>query len=56
MTGEARLDGEVEFGRLRARGQYDSLCARAGVSIRNDQIIVYIEAQFTIRYIVEIGA
>ena len=47
---------KLDSRQLRARGQYDSLDAWAGVAIRNDEIIVYNEAQSTIRYLMEIGA
>ena len=47
---------KLDSRQLRARGQCDFLDARTGVPIRNDEIIVYNEAQSTIRYLTEIGA
>jgi poly [ADP-ribose] polymerase len=37
------------------KGQYDSVYAKAGRSLRNNEFIVYNEAQCTPRYFVEIG-
>lgn len=39
---------------LKAKGQYDCLFAKAGVSLLNDEIIIYNADQCTVRYIVEI--
>ena len=41
--------------KLKARGDYDSLWAKAGKSLRNDEFVVYNEAQTTITYLVEVG-
>lgn len=40
--------------KLRNRGNYDSLFALGGADLRNNEYIVYNEAQVTIKYIVEI--
>jgi len=40
---------------LRKRGQYDSLYAEGGADLRNNEYIVYDDAQCTIRFLVEIG-
>lgn len=40
---------------LKRRGNYDSLFAEKGADLRNDEYIVYNEAQNTIKYLVEIG-
>lgn len=42
--------------KLRARGPYDSLFAEGGADLRNNEYIVYNEAQLTIRYLVELSA
>jgi poly [ADP-ribose] polymerase len=39
----------------RLRRAYDSVHGRAGCSLRNDEFIVYDEAQCTVRYLVEVG-
>ena len=39
---------------LRNRGQYDSLFAEGGADLRNNEFIVYDDAQCTIKYLVEI--
>lgn len=39
---------------LRKRGNYDSLYAKAGISIYNDEFIIYNSNQCTIKYIVEL--
>lgn len=40
---------------LRRRGDYDSLFARGGADLRNNEFIVYDDAQCTIKYLVELG-
>ncbi len=40
---------------LRKRGQFDSLYAEGGADLRNNEYIVYDDAQCTIRFLVEIG-
>jgi len=40
---------------LRARGAYDSLHAEGGADLRNNEFIVYDDAQCTIKFLVEIG-
>jgi len=41
--------------KLKAKGDYDSLFAKGGVDLRNNEYIVYNQNQCTIKYIVEIG-
>jgi len=41
--------------RLKNRGSYDSLFAEGGADLRNNEYIVYNEAQCTPRYLVELG-
>ena len=50
---------EYNYEKLRQNGNYDSLHAKAGVSLgysslKNDEIIVYQECQCTIQYLVEL--
>jgi poly [ADP-ribose] polymerase len=40
---------------LRKRGNYDSLYAEGGADLRNNEYIVYDDAQCTIKFLVEIG-
>jgi poly [ADP-ribose] polymerase len=40
---------------LRKRGDYDSLSALGGADLRNNEFIVYNEAQCTVKYLVEIN-
>lgn len=40
---------------LRKRGQYDSLFAEGGADLRNNEYIVYDDAQCTVKFLVEIG-
>ena len=40
---------------LRRRGDYDSLYAEGGADLRNNEYIVYDDAQCTIKFLVEIG-
>jgi poly [ADP-ribose] polymerase len=40
---------------LKARGDYDSLFAEGGADLRNNEFIVYNDAQCTIKYLVEFG-
>ena len=37
------------------RGSYDSLFAEGGIDLRNNEYIVYNQAQCTVKYLVEIG-
>lgn len=46
----------LDADQLVARGVYDSLWARAGRSLRNDEFVVYEEAQTTITYLVEVSS
>ncbi|HNW88060.1 MAG TPA: hypothetical protein PKN48_00225 [Bacteroidales bacterium] len=39
---------------LRRKGEYDSLYAKAGISIYNDEFVIYNTQQCTIKYIVEL--
>lgn len=39
---------------LKNLGKYDSVHAKAGKSLRNDEIIVYQECQCTIKYLIEL--
>ena len=48
----ARLKERSRF----RRAPYDSVFARGGVDLRNNEYIVYDEAQCTIRYLIEVGA
>lgn len=40
---------------LKSKGDYDSLYAKAGTSLRNDEFVIYRKEQCTIKYIVEVG-
>jgi poly [ADP-ribose] polymerase 2/3/4 len=40
---------------LKKRGNYDSLFAEGGADLKNNEYIVYNQAQCTIRYLVEVG-
>lgn len=42
--------------KLRNRGDYDSLFAEGGIDLRNNEYIVYNQAQCTVQYLVEIGS
>ena len=41
--------------KLKQRGSYDSLFAEGGIDLRNNEYIVYNQAQCTVKYLVEIG-
>jgi len=41
--------------KLRTKGQYDSLFAKGGIDLKNNEYIVYNRNQVTIKYFVEIG-
>ena len=41
--------------KLRSKGDYDSLFAEGGADLRNNEYIVYDDAQCTIKFLVEIG-
>jgi len=41
--------------RLRQRGHYDSLFAEGGADLRNNEYIIYNQAQCSVKYLVEIG-
>lgn len=45
---------ELTDSKLKARGSYDSLYAEGGADLRNNEYIVYNEAQCTVKYLVEI--
>lgn len=40
---------------LQQKGQYDSVFAKGGYDLRNNEYIVYSDAQSTIKYLVEVG-
>lgn len=40
---------------LKKRGQYDSLFAKGGADLRNNEYIVYDQNQCTVKYLIEIG-
>lgn len=42
--------------KLKEKGEYDSLYAKGGIDLRNDEFIIYDKAQCTIKYIVEISS
>lgn len=42
--------------KLKARGPYDSLFAEGGADLRNDEVIVYNEAQCTVKYLIQLKA
>lgn len=46
-----RLSADV----LRRKGNYDSVFAKGGADLRNNEYIVYHDAQSTIQYLVEVG-
>lgn len=46
---------QFNWEKLRKYGNYDSLFAKAGISLRNSEFIVYKQDQTTIKYIVEVG-
>lgn len=48
--------GQLNHDELKKRGQYDSLFAKGGADLRNNEYIVYNQNQCTVKYIVEIGA
>ena len=41
--------------KLRRRGDYDSLFAKGGIDLINNEYIIYSESQCTIKYLIEIG-
>ena len=43
------------YEKLRKRGEYDSMHAKAGRSLYNDEFMIYKVEQSTVRYIIEIG-
>lgn len=43
----------LDYKKLRAKGQYDSLFAEGGIDLRNNEYIVYEEDQSTIEYIIQ---
>lgn len=45
----------LDEGKLKNKGQYDSLFAKGGYDLRNNEYIIYNQNQNTIKYIVEIG-
>jgi len=45
----------MDYRKLRASGNYDSLHAHAGKQLYNDEIVVYQQEQVTIKYLVELG-
>jgi len=47
--------GSLNKQNLRRRGNYDSLYAEGGADLRNNEYIVYDDAQCTIKFLVEIG-
>jgi poly [ADP-ribose] polymerase len=47
--------GSLNKQSLRKRGDYDSLYAEGGADLRNNEYIVYDDAQCTIKFLVEIG-
>jgi poly [ADP-ribose] polymerase len=46
---------ELTEDNLKKRGNYDSLFAEGGADLKNNEYIVYNQAQCTIRYLVEVG-
>lgn len=46
---------ELDFKRLKEKGNYDSLYAQGGADLINDEFIVYTEPQCTVKYLVEIN-
>jgi poly [ADP-ribose] polymerase len=45
----------MDYSKLKSKGDYDSLFAKGGIDLRNNEYIVYKESQCTIKYLVEIG-
>ena len=44
----------AEEQKLKAKGDYDSLFAKGGVDLKNNEYIVYNDNQCTIKYIIEL--
>lgn len=44
----------LDYNKLRAKGNYDSVFAEGGYDLRNNEYIVYKEDQCTVKYIVEL--
>lgn len=49
-----RWMGQLDEAKLKAKGDYDSLYARGGADLRNNEFIVYREEQSTIKYLIQI--
>lgn len=47
---------DLDDKKLKAKGEYDSLFAKGGADLRNNEYIIYNQNQCTIKYLVEIGA
>jgi poly [ADP-ribose] polymerase 2/3/4 len=43
-----------DYKKLKSKGDYDSLFAKGGIDLRNNEYIIYKETQCTIKYLVEI--
>ncbi len=46
---------DLNYNNLKKRGNYDSLWAIGGADLINDEFIVYLEEQCTVKYLIEIG-
>lgn len=46
--------GQLTEQNLKARGNYDSLFAEGGIDLRNNEFIVYNEAQSTVKYLIQL--
>ncbi len=46
---------DLDYKKLKTHGDYDSVFARGGADLINNEYIVYTENQCTIKYLVEIG-
>jgi poly [ADP-ribose] polymerase len=45
----------MNYDNLKKKGDFDSLFAKGGIDLRNNEYIVYKEEQCTIKYLIEIG-
>jgi poly [ADP-ribose] polymerase len=46
---------DLDYGKLSKKGTYDSLFAKGGYDLRNNEYIVYKQTQNTVKFLVEIG-
>ena len=45
----------MDYKKLKAKGEYDSLFAKGGIDLVNNELIVYRSEQVTIKYLVELN-